>query len=471
MKLAFIDVETTGSSPVYDRIIEVGIIRVEDNKVVETYQSLINPEMYLNPFITQITGITSEELEDAPSFSQVKDDIYTLLDGCTFVAHNARFDYGFVKNELRRYNMPFQAKTMCTVKLSRQLFPQYKKHSLDSLIERFHFKCEKRHRALDDAKVMWEFFQLVQNKFPGEKIQAAIDRVMKKTYLPSALPQNTLEEIPETPGVYIFYSEEGSPLYVGKSINMRERVQSHFSTDLTSGRKLNMCQQIKSIKTIPTIGELGALLLESSLIKKLYPLYNRQLRVSSKLVAVQKNEDSNGYMRVNLSTVAKIAPSDLTSLLTISKSKRQAKEFLTYLAKEHSLCAKLLGLEKTVGACFYHKLGICSGACIGRESVAKYNLRCLEAFGETVIRPWPFKGPIMIQERDEVAQVSEGFVVDNWCYLGKVRWEDDALEKELSNEHTFDFDTYKILNRFIKHPSYSKRIKQINPEDFFDKSN
>ncbi len=462
MKLAFIDVETTGSSPVYDRVIEVGILRVEDNQVVSTYQTLINPETYLSPYITQITGIRTEDLLDAPTFSRVKDDIYSLLEGCTFVAHNARFDYGFIKNELRRSKMPFQAKTMCTVKLSRQLFPQYKRHSLDSLIERFNLSCENRHRAYDDAKIMWEFFQIIQNKFSQDKIQAAIDQVMRKTYLPPSLSPTILDDIPESPGVYIFYSEEGHPLYIGKSINMKDRVQSHFGTDLTSSRKLDMCQQIKSIKTIPTVGELGALLLESSLIKKLYPLYNRLLRTSSRLVIIKKKQEDNDYIRVSVETVDTIDPSELNSIVTISKSRRQAKEYLTYLAKEYHLCPKLLGLEKGPGSCFYHKLGSCFGACAGQESPLKYNLRCLEAFGGTEIRPWPYKGPVMIQEQDEFTNTHEGFIVDKWCYLGKIRWEGDIFQKDISNQYIFDFDMYKILSKFLRKSDYKKHIKPIS---------
>ena len=138
MNLAFVDIETTGSRVQYDRVIEVGILRVEEGKLIKTYNKLINPEMYLSPYIEQMTGISSLELERAPVFDQVKEEIMEMLDDTVFVAHNVRFDYGFLKNELRRYGLDLSLKQLCTVKLSRALYPHYRKHNLDALIDREH---------------------------------------------------------------------------------------------------------------------------------------------------------------------------------------------------------------------------------------------------------------------------------------------------------------------------------------------
>src|SRR5438445_552997 len=150
-KIAFVDIETTGARSFYDRIIEIGILRVENNELVRTFHSLLNPQAYVPKEIELLTGIRAEDVETAPTFRQVKDQILEALEDCIFVAHNVRFDYGFLRNEFKREEISFSAKHFCTVRLSRLLYPRYKKHNLDSLIERLQIPCENRHRALDDA--------------------------------------------------------------------------------------------------------------------------------------------------------------------------------------------------------------------------------------------------------------------------------------------------------------------------------
>src|SRR3990167_75912 len=139
--LTIVDIETTGSRVTYDRVIEIGILRVEEGKVVKKYQTLINPQMYISPFISQFTGISQHELETAPTFEEVKEDIFSLFEDSFFVAHNVRFDYGFIKNEFKRYGISFSNKHFCSARLSRLLFPHHRHHNLDSIIERFGLEC------------------------------------------------------------------------------------------------------------------------------------------------------------------------------------------------------------------------------------------------------------------------------------------------------------------------------------------
>ncbi len=362
-KLVFIDLETTGCSPIHDRIIEIGILRVENNKIVETYNKLINPECYISPFITNITGIDAEDIEYAPSFYAVKDEVMALLSDCIFVAHNARFDYGFLRQEFKRFDMPFSAKQLCTAKLSRKLFPEHRRHNLDSIIERFGFNCENRHRAFDDAKVMVDFYQILQKQMEPEVLENAINLVMKKPCLPQNLSHDLLNELPESPGVYMFYGEDEIPLYVGKSINIRDRVLSHFNADQTSQKEMSISNQIPDIKYHKTSGELGALLLEATLIKKTQPIYNRKLRSCFKMTVLKKKTDKDGFECIEMETIDEIMPDDLEHIMGIFKTQKSAKEYLRELAKSHSLCDKLIGLEKGKGSCFSHKLGICKGAC------------------------------------------------------------------------------------------------------------
>lgn len=448
-KIAFVDVETTGTSLTRDRIIEIGVVRVEDGKVVDRFQSLLNPDTHVPTEIEALTGIASNDLVNAPHFTSIRKDLYSILDGCVFSAHNVRFDYGFVRSEFAREDVTYRAKNLCTVKLSRTLFPRHKHHNLDSLIERFDFSCPSRHRALDDAWVCWQFYEKLGSLFEVNKLEQAIARVMKRPSLPINLSEETLESLPEGPGVYLFYGKDGMPLYVGKSVNIRERVLSHFATDHSSSTEMKIAQQIHSIETIPTNGELGALFKEAQLVKSLQPLYNRQLRRARKMIlgkmAPSKYQAPSSYFSVTLEEVDQIDPAELDQIIGVFKSQQQARQFLWQQVKDHKLCPKLLGLEKGKGACFGYRLGKCSGGCLGKENPALYNGRLTIALAKGKLRRWPFTGPIAIEERLDDDHVEE-HIIDQWCYLGSRTSE----TQELSQEIKFDLDTYKILNRFLK---------------------
>lgn len=463
--LAFVDIETTGTSLSHDRIIEIGILRVEKNKLVKTFQTLINPQTHVSPFITDMTGIVSRELENAPTFYEVRDEILDVLKGATFVAHNARFDYGFLRHEFKRHETTFFSKHFCTVKLSRALFPRYKRHNLDSIIERFGFTCKKRHRAFDDAKILWDFYQLICKQFDNEKLLKAFDIITKNPSLPIGVSKDIIDKLPDSPGVYQFYDKNNAVLYIGKSVNIKNRVQSHFINDHTTSKGMNMCQQVRDITYIKTAGELGALILESHLIKKLQPLYNRQLRLSHKMIALTEIETKDKFKTVVLNTLDSISLQDLEKVMGICRSQRQAKEFLLKLAKEYFLCQKILGIEKTRGACFSSHLGWCKGACVGREHFLRYNIWFVEAFSKHKIKPWPFKGPIVIEDADLLEETKELFLVDKWSLVGTLKADTLGAENFSDKDFTFDYDTYKILARYLRDPKNQKYIRQVKRDD------
>lgn len=466
-KFAFVDIETTGATLTRDRIIEIGILRVENDKVVKTFNCLINPNQFLPPEITFLTGITSADLENAPTFRQVKDEVLEMLKDCVFVAHNVRFDYSFLKQELKRLNISFTSKQLCTVKLSRHFYPQYDHHNLDSIIIREKIRCKNRHRAFDDAEVMWKFFKKTQKRFSNEEFETALNKLFKKPSLPIKIPSYVLDTLPEGPGVYIFYGANQSVLYIGKSINLRDRVLSHFSSDHLSAKEMKIVQTIEDIKVFPTAGELGALLLESDLIKKMQPLYNRRLRYASRLTLVKKVETSDKYLQIILEDADEIKVEDLENIINVFKSKKLAKDFLIEVCKENELCERLLGVEKTNGACFGYRLGRCKGACLGKELPVKYNFRFINALSTHAIKNWPFKKPILIEEKNELEETREAFLVDKWCYLGSFKQKEDINLENLneqvpySKDLRFDLDIYKILNRFIKKPGQYK-IKEVS---------
>jgi DNA polymerase-3 subunit epsilon len=325
---------------------------------------------------------------------------------------------------------------------------------------------------------------------PADKLEEALGKTMKKPSLPVNLPIEEIEKLPEKPGVYIFYGEQSNiskvskandenhdihstpdifkqiPLYVGKSINIRNRVLSHFSSDIASATEMHIAQQVKRIETLITVGELGALLLESQLIKELLPIYNKKSRIKHELIAVKKRQNKQGYDECYLEPITKISADDLQDFFGFFRSRKQAKATLADLAKQHMLCEKLLGLEKTSAGCFAYRLNRCNGACIGKEKPIIYNLKLQMAFSENKILPWPFEGAIRIREEDGVYDAfglqgkSEYFIIDNWCYLGTVTEDQEGnVNSKTLNEVNFDLDIYKILRQFLKNPANQKKIK------------
>jgi DNA polymerase-3 subunit epsilon len=247
--LFIIDTETTGMSSVYNRIIEIAILRVENGRVVETYHTLLNPQRSLPRFIEGITGITSEDLENAPEFNDIKDKIRELSNDAIFVAHNSAFDYGFLKNEFKRCGEGFYMKQLCTVKLSRLLYPKAQRHDLSSIIARHNLTCLSRHRAYDDAKALWDFILAAQIDLGHEAVNTTAKKLLKMGHRPSQLSQELIDSLYDGPGVYIFRDGKDKELYIGKSIHIKDRVLSHFQDVYKSGHKRELLQLTKTIES------------------------------------------------------------------------------------------------------------------------------------------------------------------------------------------------------------------------------
>ena len=456
--IVFVDLETTGANPAFDRVIEVGIVKVTEGQVEYEWSTLVDPGEAIPPLIQGFIGITDAMVRGAPRFADIADEVFARIEGSLFVAHNARFDYGFLKNEFKRLGRDFQPRVLCTVKLSRALYPEHHRHGLDALIARHNLACDARHRALGDARVLWDFVQLVHAEKPPEVIQAALKKAMKTPSLPSGLERSALDAVPEAPGVYLFHGENDLPLYIGKGVNMRSRVQSHFAADHGSGRAMRLAQEVKRVEWIETAGELGALLLEARLIKERSPLHNRHLRRNEELCALRLREDGEITQDRSLDLVPlSVAQADeLGELYGQFKSKREANNTLRELAGEYGLCLKRLGLEQGKGACFNHQIRRCKGVCTGKESPQQHDLRLKTALAVLKLRAWPFPGRIAIRERDE------WHLFESWCYLGTAKSEADLHEAAQTRfEPAFDLDTYRILRRELEKRAGSADITRI----------
>ena len=235
--LVCVDLETTGGNPVRNRILEIGLVTIDRDGSIREWSTLVNPGCRIPPAIAAFTGIDDDMVAGAPAFEDVYQELLRRLEGRVFIAHNARFDYGFIKAELRRLDVRWQARTLCTVKLSRRLYPEYARHNLDVLIERHQLGCEARHRALGDARVLRDLLSVYAREIEPARLRAAADAVLAEVLLPPQLPADLADELPESAGVYRFFGEGDALLYVGKSKNLRTRVLSHFAPGASNGRK------------------------------------------------------------------------------------------------------------------------------------------------------------------------------------------------------------------------------------------
>jgi DNA polymerase-3 subunit epsilon len=441
---AFVDIETTGSRAELDRITEIGIITLDQDGTSE-WSSLLNPETPIPRNIQHLTGITPEMVATQPTFAEIANALYMELKDKIFIAHNARFDYSFMKAEFKKVGIDFSPKVLCTVKLSRRLFPNQARHNLDTLIQVHGLNVANRHRALDDAKLIYDFWHECIRLFGPERVQEEVHNLLGSSSLPVHIDKALVEEIPSRPGVYLFYAENRQPLYIGKSIDLRSRVKGHFHAALTNRKEMKLAIQVRDIDWIETAGEFGALLLESRLIKEKLPSLNIKLRRSKDLCAWQLTE-SGEHIQVQLVNHQDLQPGRQNNLYGLFYSKREALASLQSIAKKNQLCEAILGLEKRQGQgpCFGFHVKQCNGACIGTESAAIHNLRVKTALLKLKVATWPYVGAIAIQEGGDL------HLFDHWCYLGTAANEAEVEELLSESQPEFDLDIYKIIRKALQ---------------------
>ena len=453
--ITYLDLETTGATPLRDRITEIALVRFENGIEVARWQTLVNPEKTIPAFIQQLTGITNEMVANAPTFAEVADQLAAYLEGAILAAHSVRFDYGFLKSEFRRLNQTLRQRVLCTVKLSRKLYPDQRGHGLDAIMQRHQLTTSNRHRAMGDVELMLGFINAAQIELGFERVSAAATELSKQASLPVGIERHMVDDIPETAGVYLFYGENELPLYIGKSVNLKDRVISHFSSDHSSTKEMRISQEIKRIEWIETAGELGALLLESRLVKERQPIYNRQLRRERQLCTWQIHSDPEATPQLSLVNESDIVPEMLSNLFGTFKSKKQAIEALRNLADVHSLCPKILGLESGKGRCFASQLKKCRGVCDGKESKISHHLRLLQALSIHRLKAWPFQNKIGVREYCEVTGKTDIHIFEQWCHLNTVNDESDFNEAMNSKTiFSFDHDTYKLLSKAFSSNKY-----------------
>jgi DNA polymerase III subunit epsilon len=458
--LVFVDLETTGGNPAYHRITEVGIVRVQNGVLLEEWSSLVNPECPISPYIEAFTGISSEMVADAPLFADIAATVLEKLRGAVFIAHNARFDYSFLRSEFRKVGVDYASEVLCTVKLSRRLFPEHVRHNLDAVIERHGLACSARHRALGDAQVLKDLWLKLKEEIPADVLAAAAAHAaLSVPKLPPHLPPGLADELPEAPGAYRFFGDDDALLYIGRSNSLRSKILTQLADAREGSREQLLAAQVKRVDWRQTAGELGAMLLESDWIRSQKPLHNRRLKSHADAVTLRPAAGSSG--RMHFQRIDTLEAQQLAQSFGVFHSEKDARKALIDIAQARELCLKVLGLEESAGSCFALQVGKCRGACTGKEPLILHSMRVQLALSALKIKSWPFPGRIALRERAVGGFSSDGtrggeyHVLDHWMYLGSARSEDELAA--LSTRHAyavFDVDVYKILLRyFSNHPN------------------
>ena len=371
---SIIDIETTGGNPPYHRITEIAVIVHDGERVVNEFTSLINPERPIPWNITRLTGITNEMVQHAPRFCDVAKQIIELTEGNVFVAHNVAFDYNFVRSEFAQLGYDFKRNNLCTVRTSRALIPGKTSYSLGNLCTSLGINVKDRHRAAGDAIATARLFELLFSINKEYITSRSSPSRFAFTGLHPKLDKKKLDELPETTGVYYLHDENGRIIYIGKSNSIRPRVMNHLDGKNSKKASL-MKRQIADITFTQTGSELVALLLESEEIKKHQPFYNRALRRSRFNYGICVSKNESGYLCLAAEAIDHQEKQAVVTFATL----KEAKAAMQHLLENYRLCQKLTGLYQTDGACFYHSVHQCNGACVGAELPDIYNRRVQKA--------------------------------------------------------------------------------------------
>jgi DNA polymerase-3 subunit epsilon len=371
---AIVDIETTGNYTQRSKITEIAIYVYNGEKVTDKFHSLINPESVIPPYISSLTGITNQMVENAPKFYEVAKTIYQFLDKKIFVAHNVNFDYNFIRQEFKYLGGDFQAKKLCTVRLARKILPGLPSYSLGNLARHFNIEINGRHRAFGDAEATVKIFEILQQSDKEGYIRESLKKNYYEATLPPNLPKEQFEQLPEAPGVYYFFDIKGKVIYVGKAKNIRKRVKGHFAPGSETTQKQHMFRDIHGVSYELCGNELISLLFENYEIQRLWPLYNQAQKRISWNYGVYLYEDQRGYKRFSISRTH-IAGRPVV----LFKSQNEARSFLKSKTDEFDLCPKLMGLQNSPGSCFDYRINQCSGACTGEEKPGSYNKRVNKA--------------------------------------------------------------------------------------------
>lgn len=370
-----VDIETTGGHATQNRITEISIFVHDGTQVINHFETLVNPEMSIPPYIQAFTGISNEMVANAPSFSAISKKVYELLNGNIFIAHNVNFDHSFIKSQLQESGYDLQVKKLCTVRLSRKIIPGHRSYSLGNICAALGIKLENRHRAGGDAIATVKLFEYLIQHDTENQIEDSLKRGSKEQVLPPNVNKSDFEKLPKAPGVYYFMNDKGQAVYVGKAKNIRTRVGTHFGGELKCKQKQNFMRDVYGFSHTATGNELLAILLESHEIRRLWPDENRAQKRVQVVYGLFDYLDQNNKIRFGIDKVRK----DQRALVTFS-THTAGLDYLNSLIVVYGLCPKLCNSQTNKGECISVKNEICDGYCLVQDNVEAYNSKAQAFF-------------------------------------------------------------------------------------------
>lgn len=403
---AILDIETTGGQFNEEGITEIAIYRYDGHEIVDQFISLVNPEIPIQPFVVKLTGISNAMLQSAPKFFEIAKRILEITEGCVIVAHNTVFDYRVLRLEFRRLGYDFKAQTLDTVELAQKLIPDMPSYSLGKLSRALGIPVADRHRASGDAMATVKLFKMLLDKdLEKTIISTFIKTEVEKGIAPKLL--DIVDRLPSRCGVYYIHREDGKIIYIGKSRNIKKRVNQHFTGTTHKSKKIQL--EVFDVTYEETGSELIALLKESQEVKLNKPKYNRAQSKTNFQWALYDQAGKNGY--VNL-VLEKYDPK--RKEITAFNSIVEAKTTLHRLTEKYQLCPKLTGLDDSKNNCHSYTLKSCDGACVGEITVEEYNQRVAHFLSD-----YTFTSENMIvMDRGRNVSERSAVLIENGVYRG-----------------------------------------------------
>jgi DNA polymerase III subunit epsilon len=446
---AIVDIETTGGYAENHKVTEIAIYHHDGVAITGHYRTLINPGRRIPQFITGLTGITYEMVKEAPSFEDVGHELLGWLKDRVFVAHNAHFDYSFLRKEFETMGISWNARKLCTVRLGRKIIPGLTSYGLGRLADSLGVIIEDRHRAGGDAHATAQIFDMLLKRDQHGVILKALQRNSGETILPPNLDKEEFEKLPARAGVYYFHDQHGKVIYVGKAINIKKRIAGHFTGEAREWSRSNIRNEIHHISYELTGSELIALILESQEIRRLWPRYNLAQKMRMEEWGIYDYEDRNGYLRFSVNRAIRGAH----PLITFS-TKGDAWSFMWEKVRQFVLCPKLAGLQLAKGPCFAHQSGTCNGACSGVEAIVDYNTRAqsaIDSFHEA-------GNTLAIIDRGRNVDERSVVLIEKGNYLGFGYFGQDTSISDLESARTLIKPSKEsrivqnLVNSFLRNP-------------------
>jgi len=368
-----VDIETTGNGIQGNKITEIAIFKFDGKDIIDEFTSLVNPQCDIPPFITGLTGIDNDLVRDAPTLREVAPQILAMTEDCVFVAHSVNFDYNVLKNEFQSLGLAFVRKKLCTVRMARTVFPGFSSYSLGKLCSSLSIPLTDRHRARGDAHATVLLFKKILSVNASEEVlKRFLNARSQEATLPPFLSRSQYDQLPSKTGIYFFKDAKGTIIYTGKAKNIKKRVLGHFYDK--SEKEVQMCRETAQIDFELAGNELVAFLMESSAIKKHFPLYNRAQKRQLPAYAIFSYEDRDGILHLAYNK-AKAVPNPITTFYSLPDS----RSYLETICSEFSLCAKYCHLQEHVSNCSHFRVKRCDGICRGEETPVSYNRKVRSA--------------------------------------------------------------------------------------------